>query len=359
MNLGDNPLLIDVSPRRRTLQFVAYGEYLCAGGTYYFKRVKCSTIALYLQAAATLVSSVTREDPRKDDATDKGNGKAITALLDGYKKWETMPDRREPWTPELQRNLDNHITKLPPSNFSLLEVVSDFTATGLYTGCRVSEYAQSNDGDHTIGAHKRDPADFSPVAFTLNDITFHQRKRPISHQSLVACASVETALDTVDSVSIRWTTQKNGTRGEIKIFHRNPKCQGLCPVYRFLRIVRRFVQYMGHRPDIPVSVYKGPGGIIRNVTRTKIDTVLQDTVCRVFKLDKIKNKEIVGKWTSHSIRVGACNILFGAGESDHVIKFRLRWKSMTFMNYFRNLGAISAAQNAAVQKAIEQPELFY
>jgi hypothetical protein len=62
------------------------------------------------------------------------------------------------------------------------------------------------------------------------------------------------------------------------------------------------------------------------------------------------------KWTSHSIRIGACNSLFG---TNHVIKFRLRWKSMTFMNYFRNLGAISAAQNAAVQKAIEQPELFY
>jgi hypothetical protein len=82
-------------------------------------------------------------------------------------------------------------------------------------------------------------------------------------------------------------------------------------------------------------------------------------VCRHFKLDKTKNRTIVGKWTTHSIRVGACSILFSTGESNHVIQFRLRWKSMTFMNFFRNLGAISAVQNAAVQKAIEQPELFY
>ena len=116
---------------------------------------------------------------------------------------------------------------------------------------------------------------------------------------------------------------------------------------------------MGYRTDIPVSVYRGPNGVLLNVIRSNINTTLQDTVCRHFKLDKTKNRPIVSRWSTHSIRVGACNILFGAGESDHVIQFRLRWKSMTFMNYFRNLGAISAAQNAAVQKAIEQPELFY
>jgi hypothetical protein len=116
---------------------------------------------------------------------------------------------------------------------------------------------------------------------------------------------------------------------------------------------------MGFKADILVSVYKGSDGVMHNVTRTKIDTVLQATVCRVFKLDLAKHRSIVGKWTSHSIRVGACNILFGAGESDHVTQFCLRWKSVILMNYFRNLGAISEAQNAAVQKAIEQPELFY
>jgi hypothetical protein len=144
MNLGDNPLLINAPQRRMVVQFTAFCEYLCAGGTYHFSRVLSATISRYLLAAASLVSSVTGKDPRKDDATDKGNGRDIAALLAGYKRWESMPNRWEPWTPELQRNLDDYITKLPTDKFSLLEVVSDFTATGLYTGCRVSEYAQSS-----------------------------------------------------------------------------------------------------------------------------------------------------------------------------------------------------------------------
>jgi hypothetical protein len=127
----------------------------------------------------------------------------------------------------------------------------------------------------------------------------------------------------------------------------------------FPRIVPWVIEYMGFKTDAPVSVCESPKNGLFNVTHTDIDTNLETTVCCVFKLDPVTRRSIVSKWTTHSIRVGACNILFGAGESDHVIKIRLRWKSMTFMNYFRNLGAITADQNAAVQKAIEQPELFY
>jgi hypothetical protein len=124
-------------------------------------------------------------------------------------------------------------------------------------------------------------------------------------------------------------------------------------------IILRFIKLMGHNSDIPISVFRDTKGTTHNIVRTDVDSVLQSTVKRHFQLDPVVDKETVHKWTSHSIRVGACNILFGAGQHETVIKFRLRWRSMAFMNYFRNLGAMSQQQNTAVNMAIDHPDLFY
>jgi hypothetical protein len=359
MNLGDNPLLTDVAQKRRTIQFMMYAQFLCGGGTYHFKHVQKATIDKYLLAAATLVSSVTGFDPRKDNPADKGYSQQLTAVLEEYKRWDKMPNRREPWTPELQRNLDRHVTLQKGTEFDLLEVLSDFTATGLYTGCRISEYAQSSLVSRPVGRHAVDRFDQSPVAFTLNDISFFKVKGAITHETIMACTTIDKALAMVDVVELTWTTQKNGVRGEKKTFFKNSKCTGLCPVYRFLRIVRRFLTLMGHRTDLPISVYRDPHGKLFNITRKDIDDVLQATAVRQFRLVAASDTVTISKWSSHSIRVGACNILFGAGVKDHVIQFRLRWRSMAFMDYFRNIGAISQEQTNAVNLAIEQPELFY
>jgi hypothetical protein len=357
--LGTNPLLIDVQQRQRIIQFLAFAQYLCLGGSYYFRRVQSATIERYLLHSATLVSSVTGYDPRKEKPTDRGLAPPIAALLTDYKRWEKVPNRKEPWTPELQRNLDDFVQAQTPEEFSLLQVLSDFTATGLYTGCRVSEYAQTSGVMRRMGKHALDRVDNSSVAFTLHDIKFFKGKRPITHHVLASCASINVALEMVDSVTVTWTTQKNQIRGESKSYHKNQKCPGLCPVYRFLRIILRFIKLMGHTTDIPVSIYRDNTGAMHNIVRTDVDSVLQSTVQRLFKLDPVTDKETYTKWTSHSIRVGACNILFGAGLKDTVIQFRLRWRSLSFMNYFRNLGAISQAQNDAVNMAIDHPDLFY
>jgi hypothetical protein len=359
MNFGDNPLLIGVPHERRTIQFSMYAQYLCCGGTFHFNRVKKATIDKYLLAAASLVSSATGIDPRKDTATDKSNTASIVRLLADYQFWESRPNRREPWTPELQRNLDHHIATQPIDEFGILSVIADFTATGLYTGCRISEYAQTSAAGRAIGHHARDPHDHSTVAFTLRDVSFFQSVRPITHPTLVDCSSIDDAYLLADLVTINWSTQKNGDRDEKKSYHKNLLCRELCPVYRFLRIVLRFIKLMGTNNDIPLSVFRNPKGRLLHLIRTDIDTVLQATVIRHFQLSKASDKETIARWTTHSIRVGACNILFGAGVKDHVIQFRLRWRSMTFMTYFRNIGAISQEQTDAVNLAIEQPQLFY
>jgi hypothetical protein len=193
----------------------------------------------------------------------------------------------------------------------------------------------------------------------LDDIAFFKGKKHITHTVLTKCASIEEAVELLDTVTLTWTTQKNGVRGEQILHHKNSGCPGLCPIYQFVRIVHRFIKLMGHKTDIPLSVYRGPTGVVYNVVCTDIDSVFQSMAIRHFKLDVATDKATIAKWTSHSLRVGACNILFGAGTHETTIKFRLRWRSMSFMNYFHNLGAISQEQNNAVNMAIDHPDLFY
>jgi hypothetical protein len=53
-------------------------------------------------------------------------------------------------------------------------------------------------------------------------------------------------------------------------------------------------------------------------------------------------------WSSHSLRVGTTNILYANGFTDHQIMKLLRWESLAFMTYFRNLTSVSDMQNDAI-----------
>jgi hypothetical protein len=55
----------------------------------------------------------------------------------------------------------------------------------------------------------------------------------------------------------------------------------------------------------------------------------------------------LARWTSHSVRVGACVALHEAGADPMTIKNRLRWRSDTFMDYLRHTGRM-AANHAAL-----------
>jgi hypothetical protein len=51
----------------------------------------------------------------------------------------------------------------------------------------------------------------------------------------------------------------------------------------------------------------------------------------------ITNVDDLGRFTSHSIHVGACVALHAADISSLDIKHALRWKSDSFLTYLRNL----------------------
>jgi hypothetical protein len=53
-------------------------------------------------------------------------------------------------------------------------------------------------------------------------------------------------------------------------------------------------------------------------------------------------------WSAQSIRVGACEILHVMGFTASQIPFILRWKSMAFLVYLRNISFMAPKQSKAI-----------
>ena len=65
----------------------------------------------------------------------------------------------------------------------------------------------------------------------------------------------------------------------------------------------------------------------------------------------ITKKEELTKFTSHSVRVGACVLLHSQDISIEDIKFRLRWRSDAFRMYLRNIIQLAERHRDAVRNA--------
>ena len=57
---------------------------------------------------------------------------------------------------------------------------------------------------------------------------------------------------------------------------------------------------------------------------------------------------LLQRYTTHSIRVTACNLLHRQGMSDTYIQSRLRWTSDAFLGYLRNTLYTAAAHTKAL-----------
>ena len=93
-----------------------------------------------------------------------------------------------------------------------------------------------------------------------------------------------------------------------------------------------------------------------NKNKTKIQyiddvhnsTMLQEAAKAVYNISK---KDDLNKFTSHSIRVGACVLLHTQNISTEDIKFRLRWRSDSFRMYLRNVIQLADKHKDAIANA--------
>jgi len=328
-----------------------YVVYLGMGHTLLCRTIKAKTIRGYVGDAAKLIqkrreayaqahpqSGLTWFSPIRPHGS-LTMAPEITACLKEIERWENMKDRREPLTVDMiyyQKSLCR-----PSTPHSLEQALYDWETTGIYGGFRLTEWAQKEN------VRRFDQIkltiDGEPAAFMITDLEFKgENNRRMSRAEALAHPFL------VKQVIVRWRYQKNGTKNEKKTFVRiSGGDSTLCAVSAWMRIVQRWAA-LNLPETYPLAVFTDTGtsaGAVEFITATHINDTLRRAATAVYN---VTSKADLARFSSHSIRVGACVALHAAGVQQQDIKFALRWKSDSFYTYLRNLPCQSARMAAAV-----------
>ena len=191
IKMQDNPWLLDLSAHEASRIFAAYAIYLALGHTLHYKTIMSATIRSYLCLAATYVANGCKRfqashphqplawlHPLHDPYEASYHWyRQITIVCDEVAWWEKLPDLKEPVTVAMVEDLCHQQDPLAP--FGTATIIYDWTVIGMYTGHRLSEWAQH---DHVTTLAKvalNDDGD--PIAFTIHDIVFYGHGRCHTH----------------------------------------------------------------------------------------------------------------------------------------------------------------------------------
>jgi hypothetical protein len=348
LKLDDDWILERQHQDRANWQLAMYATHLATGSTLYCRSIKASTIAAYLHDVATFLGRYRSIDPRFVSATDTKLAPVIGKVLEEQRRWETVPNRREPFTLELH----NEIATLPSialDNCCLDAAMANWTLCNLYAGCRGVEWAQTSSSNRYLSTFLRNRFQHA-YAFTLADVEcFTVASQPVSIAAAIATPPL------IGKIKLRFEEQKNGENGEWKLFTRNLTNPHLCFVANFIAILARHKLLTNSSPVHPLSVYRAPDGVAYNITTADIEQVLRRAAATLYNLDPVKHRAQLALWSSHSLRVGACTLLYSQGFSETEIKFLLRWKSNAFMTYLRNLAVTCRRHNVAMNETSAIP----
>ena len=96
------------------------------------------------------------------------------------------------------------------------------------------------------------------------------------------------------------------------------------------------------RPDTtPLSVYwSTSSACVKLINADDIEHLMRRLASQVYHLHPVRDALDLSKWSSHSLRVGACVALHAMGFSPLDIQWILRWRSTAFMVYLRNVAIL-------------------
>lgn len=346
-----DPCFLNQSLREMFYLFAMYVVYLGMGHTLLCKTIKSQTIKHYVTDAAAAVQrrreAYARAHPSiplswLSPIRTHGNNRLaapITHCLKEIARWESMEDRREPLTTDMIQFLKTLCHLSTPH--SLEQTIYDWFVCGIYGGFRLGEWAQE---DHVKFRHQvRLTIDDQPVAFLIDDLEFFgENRRRMSLSDALRRPYL------VQQVDLRWRFQKNGSINEKKTFVRIGRGSStLCAVSAWLRIAQRWVDLKLPR-DHPLAVFTTDGtatGEVDFIRSTHINDALRSAATKVYNVTAPAD---LARFSSHSVRVGACVALHAAGIQQQDIKFALRWKSDSFYTYLRNLPCQASRTAAAV-----------
>ena len=323
-----------------------YTVFLATGHTIYQRQVRATTIEKYVHNAATFVAFFDTH-PHRDARKEMQSTNIcdpIKKIIDQVKRFEKIPDKREAYTLAMQKELHSRMTSLPKD--CLLVALFQWFGTALQGGNRRYEWCQDR-SHRTLDKFELNPCG-ECMAFTMADIEFMGRTKSkltttyaLAHRNEVYHARL----------TYRW--QKNLAHGEKKYYTRNKENTACDSVGHLLDICDRSTRLLGVSvTNRPLAVYRDANGSIYHITSTDVEITMQDLAKTVYN---ITAKAELKKWSCHSLRVGACCILWAKGHSGEFIQRALRWKGETWKDYVRDLLVQSNQHNATMNDVWNLP----
>ena len=246
IKLDDNFALRGYTLTTRNTIMACYTAYLAGGETLLCKTIQSNTIQRYLNAAAELSISAKMMNPCFDIMGNQSV--CINDILKEVRRWEKMPNRKEPVT----KTMVDYIIKKGDSLYgtnpnNIYTALSDWLVLGEQTGFRRKEWAQDRahlkkqkDAERNI--------DGSPAAFTLGDFEF----RAEGNKRLTS--QTDKHIDKAVMVNIRWRYQKNNDNGQVISYVKDNENKAHCAVAACIRIHKRATS-LNLDNDSPIAVY--------------------------------------------------------------------------------------------------------
>ena len=301
----------------RNYVLACYAISLIQGNTILGGSVKHATLNGYIKAVVDMHTDRQLTSPRLVEKD------LVSPLLDAVKRYESVPNRRD----MIYDSMVSHMLQVTAGlqDDCLHSAILDWIILGRYGGFRQSEWCQTSQSIAMTRPSLALPVQ-EPLAFIPSDFAFFDSAgRPLP--------DIED--DSVDMVELTWRFQKNSNNGERIPFKRDYSSPDLCPVLAAVRIRRRAAR-LGIHSASTLAVYSDPKSVTgySYITANQTAAFLRTTAQKVFMLDS--NDDRLQRWSCHSLRVTAANLLHRARRSDSYIQIRLRWKSSTFLMYLRN-----------------------
>ncbi|KAI2505252.1 hypothetical protein MHU86_9154 [Fragilaria crotonensis] len=172
LNLDDDWTLANQPQERANYQLALYATHLATGSSLHCKSLKASTIASYLLDVAKFLGRYRDVDPRFRSTADTRLAPAIAKVLDEQKRWESVPNRREPFTLEMHKYIAQSAAT-QADDCCIEAALANWTLCNLYAGCRGIEWMQTNSTNQLIHSHHLNRFG-NAYAFTLRDVNVQQ-----------------------------------------------------------------------------------------------------------------------------------------------------------------------------------------
>ena len=302
--LGLDPFLEAVQDKIPILQVFAQrvrtGE-LAAGGNPILAR----SVEDYLRHVAQTFLSVGSDDPRKRDRQPEIDFR-LTRLQAAWKKQDPPPHRVKPLPVQVIRRM---ATLAMHSRHERTKAVADMTVLAFFFLLRPGEYVDTNS---------------ESTPFKIEDVNFY-----IGDTWLHPLTSTAEQLQAATRVTLTFTTQKNGVRGEIIGLSRSGDAI-VCPVRA---AVRRLLYLRSHGAPVgtPLArVFSEDGNARAEKIQPKHITAAIRDVVKLFGTDL---GFLPSDVSARSLRAAGANALLLANVDTNVIRLIGRWKSDEMLRY--------------------------